>query len=173
MQKLDLDDLQAERKFQGMRAYANSKLCNILFARALSSRLDKQCAVVHAVHPGVVSTRFAANNGLVGSILRRLMDVVSISPERGADTIVWLAQDGEALSNGGKYWKDRELRQPSRDALDNVNAEALWRRSADLAGIGRRQPGSGRKYRLPGFRVTIVAQGLHLPRNLELGPRST
>ena len=55
--KLSLDDLQLEQQYAGWKAYANSKLANVLFTRALARRLDREKVVVHALHPGVVSTR--------------------------------------------------------------------------------------------------------------------
>ncbi len=93
---LSLADLQLERNYAGWRAYGNSKLCNILFTRALARRLDPARVVLHALHPGVVSTRFAVNNGRRGRMMRRIMDVVSVTPEEGADTLVWLAHNPAA-----------------------------------------------------------------------------
>ena len=133
--RFDLNDLQGANSFQGMRAYANSKLCNILFARALAGRITRERGVVHALHPGVVSTSFALDNGFFGRVLRRLMDIVSVSPDEGADTIVWLSSADEALRCTGEYWFERKLKAPSRDALDDDSAEMLWKRSAKLAGI--------------------------------------
>jgi NAD(P)-dependent dehydrogenase (short-subunit alcohol dehydrogenase family) len=133
--KLDLDDLQLTRGFGGWRAYANSKLCNIWFTRSLSRRLDTTRVVTHAMHPGVVSTRFATNNGRMGRLLRGLMDVVSITPDAGADTLVWLSGADVAARDSGHYWQKRRLRAPSRTAQRDDWAETLWARSATLAGL--------------------------------------
>jgi NAD(P)-dependent dehydrogenase (short-subunit alcohol dehydrogenase family) len=131
----DLDDLQLERGFGGWRAYANSKLFNIWFTRSLSRRLDASRVVTHALHPGVVRTRFATNNGRVGRLLRGIMDLVSITPEAGADTLVWLAGASEATETTGRYWKKRRQQQPSRTACRDDLAERLWQQSAILAGL--------------------------------------
>ena len=133
--KLDLDDLQLTRGFGGWRAYANSKPCNIWFTRSLSRRLDTTRVVTHAMHPGVVSTRFATNNGRMGRLLRGLMDVVSITPDAGADTLVWLSGADDAARDSGHYWQKRRLRTPSRTAQRDDWAETLWARSATLAGL--------------------------------------
>lgn len=133
--KIDLDDLQLTRGFGGWRAYANSKLCNIWFTRSLSRRLDTTRVVTHAMHPGVVSTRFATNNGRMGRLLRGLMDVVSITPDAGADTLVWLSGADDAARDSGYYWQKRRLRTPSRTAQRDDWAETLWARSATLAGL--------------------------------------
>ncbi len=133
--KVDLDDLQLTRDYGGWRAYANSKLCNIWFTRSLSRRLDTTRVVTHAMHPGVVSTRFATNNGRVGRLLRGIMDVVSITPDQGADTLVWLSCAEEAVRESGLYWRKRRVQTPSRTARRDEWAELLWTRSAALAGL--------------------------------------
>ncbi len=133
--RLNLDDLQLTRGYGGWRAYANSKLCNILFTQALARRVDPTKCVVHAMHPGVVSTRFATNNGAVGRVLRRLMDVVSITPAAGADTLVWLADADEARVDSGAYWLKRKRTMPSTAARNSDYAERLWYQSAILSQI--------------------------------------
>ena len=132
---LDPNDWQLTRNFSGWRAYSNSKLCNILFTRALARRLDSTCVVAHALHPGVVSTRFAVNNGVRGRLMRRVMDFVSINADQGADTLVWLSESNEALRDSGSYWVKRRIKQPARAALDDALGEQLWIESARLTGV--------------------------------------
>lgn len=133
--RLSMADVQLEQHYAGWRAYANSKLANILFTRALARRVDPAKVVVHALHPGVVSTRFAVNNGRRGRVLRRIMDVVSITPDAGADTLVWLARDREPLASTGGYWVKRAPMDPSNPALDDALAEQLWQYSAECAAV--------------------------------------
>lgn len=130
--KPDLDDLQGTRSYGGWRAYANSKLFNLWFTRALAARVDAARLSVQAVHPGVVSTRFATNNGRLGRVLRRVMDLNSVTPEQGADTVLWLATAPEALANPGGYWVRRRLTTPSRLARDSAMSEQLWARTGAL-----------------------------------------
>lgn len=131
----DLDDLQLEHGFSGWRAYANSKLFNIWFTRSLARRLDGTRVVTQAMHPGVVSTRFATNNGRVGRVLRGVMDLVSITPEKGADTLVWLSSAPEPAEESGLYWRKRTRQTPSRTARRDDLAEQLWQQSATLAAL--------------------------------------
>ncbi len=133
--KLDLDDLQGSRNYGGWRAYANSKLCNIFFTRALARRMDPTKIVAHVMHPGVVTTRFATNNGSRGRLMRRVMDFVAITPDAGADTIVWLASDPEATRSSGDYWVRRKRVTPSAAARRDVDAERLWTESVQLAQV--------------------------------------
>lgn len=128
-----LDDLQRTRDYTGWRQYADSKLYNIWFTRALARRLDASRLVVQALHPGVVSTRFATNNGRMGMLQRRIMDLISITPERGADTAVWLAAADEGCRVSGQYWVKRRRVEPSRAAHDDAAGELLWDESSRLA----------------------------------------
>jgi NAD(P)-dependent dehydrogenase (short-subunit alcohol dehydrogenase family) len=129
----NLGDLQGEQRFGGWRAYANSKLFNLWFTRALARRLDPQRVVVQAMHPGVVRTRFATNNGRRGRLLRRLMDLTAVTPEQGADTLVWLAAATEPDARPGRYWVRRHETTPSALARDDAQAQQLWALSAALA----------------------------------------
>jgi NAD(P)-dependent dehydrogenase (short-subunit alcohol dehydrogenase family) len=141
----ELDDLQLTQGFGGWRAYANSKLFNIWFTTSLARRLDATRVATHALHPGVVSTRFATNNGRMGRLLRGVMDLVSISPAAGADTLVWLSGADEATANSGRYWCRRRMVTPSRLARREELAELLWQRSGALTALdGDRCAGEAR-----------------------------
>ena len=128
----DLDDLQGALRFGAWRAYANSKLFNIWFTRSLAQRVDATRLSVQSLHPGVVKTRFATNNGRLGRVFRRFMDLNSITPEKGADTLVWLASAPEALEHQGGYWVRRTLTEPSKFARDDARRERFWRQTSTL-----------------------------------------
>lgn len=131
---VDFANLQGERRFRSWRAYGTSKLENLLFTRALARRLDPTRVVVHALHPGVVATRFAVSgNGRWGRAMRWVMNVVSISVADGADTMVWLATAPDAIQSSGRYWVNRRETSPSREARNDAVAEQLWAVSAVLA----------------------------------------
>lgn len=133
--RVTFDDLQLVHGYGGWRAYCNSKLFNIWFTRALARRIDPSRLIVQAMHPGVVSTRFATNNGWMGRLQRRLMDVISVTPEQGADTLVWLAGMPADPRLNARYWVRRREVTPSRLARDDARAEQLWTASAALAGL--------------------------------------
>ncbi|MCC6242616.1 MAG: SDR family NAD(P)-dependent oxidoreductase [Gemmatimonadaceae bacterium] len=133
--RLALDDLQMAEGYAGWRQYANSKLMNVLATRSLAQRLDPARVVVHALHPGVVSTRFGINNGRKGRMLRRIMDVVSITPEAGADTVVWLAHHDNARHRSGEYWVKRSTVAASDAAMSESLAAGLWMQTEALTGL--------------------------------------
>lgn len=133
---LQLDDLQSERSFRAWRAYDNAKLEVLLFMRVLAQRIDASRVVVQAVHPGVVATRFAATgNGRWGRAMRWILNRQSVTPEEGADTMIWLATSPDAALTTGKYWIKRTERAPSKAAQNDANALSVWQQSAALAGI--------------------------------------
>jgi len=129
------DDWQLRQGYRGWRAYANSKLFNLWFTRTLASRVDAKRLVVHAMHPGVVRSRFATNNGAMGRVQRRIMNLVSVSPEQGADTLVWLSHAREAAVSTGGYWVTREPHSISRLARRDDLAAQLWDDSLPLTGL--------------------------------------
>ena len=69
--RLDFTDLQALKGYNTYAAYGRSKLCNILFTRALAKRLDGTGITANCLHPGFVATRFGDNtNALFSSAIR-------------------------------------------------------------------------------------------------------
>ncbi|MGI8335958.1 SDR family oxidoreductase [Actinomadura scrupuli] len=132
--RLDFDDLQQTRLYSGRRAYANSKLANILFTRELAERLRGSGVTANCLHPGVVATGFAREGGTLDRLGFRLARPFLRSPERGADTVVQLATAPEVAEVSGAYFADRRQITPSAAARDQDSARRLWRLSAELTG---------------------------------------
>ncbi|MEO3778571.1 SDR family NAD(P)-dependent oxidoreductase [Micromonospora sp. B11E3] len=128
---LDPGDLNATlRGYRPMRAYGTSKQANILFTAEAARRWPEIPA--YCFHPGVVRTRFGADSRLVALGMRLLP---FRSPEQGAETLVWLAnQDPARLADGGYYF-DRRPRRPLRKAADPGLAARLWATSAQAVGL--------------------------------------
>jgi NAD(P)-dependent dehydrogenase (short-subunit alcohol dehydrogenase family) len=133
--KLDLDDLQSEKGFFGFRVYGTSKLCNILFTRELARRLQGTGVTANCLHPGFVASRFADESGGLLSPLVRVAKFFAISPEKGAETIVYLASSPEVSQTSGKYFVKSRPATPSSTARDDRLAQQLWDKTAALAGI--------------------------------------
>lgn len=136
--QLDLDDLQfAKRKYSTFAAYGTSKLCNILFTRALSRRLQGSGVTANCLHPGVVRTRFGSNNGgFITNLVRSAIMSGGISPEEGAKTIIYLASSPDVATISGKYFNKCAVEQPTAAAEDDRAAARLWEISEKLAGVG-------------------------------------
>jgi len=134
-QNLKFDDLQSRNGFSSLKAYGRSKLCNILFTRELSSRWVGKGVTANCLHPGFVATRFGDGSGGLISHALSLGKIFAISPEKGAQTIVYLASSPDVASlSGGYYYKCRPA-TPSEEARDDAAGKRLWMESAKLAAI--------------------------------------
>ncbi|HWY16570.1 MAG TPA: SDR family oxidoreductase [Rhizomicrobium sp.] len=133
--QLDFSDLQSERNYSGFGAYGRSKLCNILFTRELARHLKDAGVTANCLHPGFVATRFGDQSGGVMSLAVRAAKNFAITPEQGAQTIVYLASSPEVAEiTGGYFYKCRQT-TPTREAQNDDDARRLWEASARIAGI--------------------------------------
>jgi NAD(P)-dependent dehydrogenase (short-subunit alcohol dehydrogenase family) len=131
---LDLDDLQSERgRFRPGRAYSRSKLCNVLFTRELQRR--NPAIAANCLHPGVIRTGFAKNNGTLARIGATLAGPFLRSPETGARPLVWLALDPAARELRGQYVDRKRPAEPTAQAKDGRLAKELWERSEALCAL--------------------------------------
>ncbi|WP_433389638.1 SDR family NAD(P)-dependent oxidoreductase [Micromonospora sp. KLBMP9576] len=128
---LDPADLNAPlRRYRPVQAYGTSKQANILFTAEAARRWPEIPA--YSFHPGVVRSRFGNDNRLVALGMRILP---LRSPEKGAETLVWLANQDPARLVSGGYHADRRPRRPLPRAADPQLAARLWTASAEAVGI--------------------------------------
>jgi NAD(P)-dependent dehydrogenase (short-subunit alcohol dehydrogenase family) len=132
--KLNFDDLQSTTGYSGFRVYGRSKLCNILFTRELARRWGGTGVTANCLHPGFVATRFGDGSGGVLSVGTRVAKIFAISPEKGAQTIVYLASSPDVAGVSGQYFHQCRPATPTAEARDDAAAQRLWVESAKLAG---------------------------------------
>ena len=132
---LDLDDLQYAKLYNGVFAYARSKLCNVLFTRELARRWAGTGVTVNCFHPGFTRTRFGNQSGIFWAPLVFVAKAVAIPPAWGAKTLVHLASSPEVADVTGGYFVRRRLTRPSRSAEDDDMARRLWDETTRIAGI--------------------------------------
>ena len=132
--KLDFNDLQSNN-FNGFGVYGRSKLCNILFTRELARRWNGTGVTANSLHPGFVSTRFGDQSGGLLSLGVRAAKMFAISPEKGAETIIYLASSEEAAKSSGLYFYKCKPATPTKEAQDDDVARRLWQESEKIAGI--------------------------------------
>jgi NAD(P)-dependent dehydrogenase (short-subunit alcohol dehydrogenase family) len=133
---LDFADLQSARGYRGFRVYGRSKLANILFTRELARRLEGSGITANCLHPGFVASRFGDNNpGLPRLGIGIAKRFFALTPEQGAETVVYLAAAPEIAGVTGGYFDKCRVRLPSAEAQDDATARRLWDESAKLAGL--------------------------------------
>jgi NAD(P)-dependent dehydrogenase (short-subunit alcohol dehydrogenase family) len=135
---LDLADLGNTRGYSPTKAYGDGKLANVLFTRELHHRFHGDGISTAAFHPGNVATGFASDTTsalrfVYHTPLKRLL---LISPERGADDLVWLATATPGTDwVSGAYYAKKRLTRTNKQADDADLARRLWDRSAEMVGI--------------------------------------
>jgi NAD(P)-dependent dehydrogenase (short-subunit alcohol dehydrogenase family) len=135
--KIDFNNLQGERGYSIFRSYGNSKLANNLFTVELARRLEGTGVTVNALHPGLVNTGIWKNNpSLFLKILGAVIPLIARSPEKGAETAIYLASTAEVEGITGKYFVDCKATQPAPQATDSVVAKKLWEVSAEMVQLG-------------------------------------
>jgi NAD(P)-dependent dehydrogenase (short-subunit alcohol dehydrogenase family) len=132
--KLDFNDLQAAHDFSPMKAYGRSKLCNILFTRELARRLSGQGVTANCLHPGFVATRIGDGIGGFIAGMFRVAKYFAITPEKGAETIVYLASSPQVADISGEYFYKCRTAQLTSEARNDEDAKHLWMESEKLLG---------------------------------------
>ncbi len=135
-QKLVFDDLQnVRRRYRGVRVYGETKLMNVLFTRELARRTAGTGVVATCCHPGVIATNLLLD--YLPALLRPLVGAMAGTPEKGADTPVWLATSPEVSGATGGYYIRRRPAKANPLADDAEVARRLWSESEALASRGQ------------------------------------
>jgi NAD(P)-dependent dehydrogenase (short-subunit alcohol dehydrogenase family) len=134
--KLNFDDLQSEKSYSPFAVYGRSKLMNNLFTRELTKRLAGTGVTANCLHPGFVGTRFGDESGGLMSWVIKLGKNFALTPEQGAETIIYLASSDDVAGKSGGYYEKKQFTAPSRAAQSDADAKRLWDISAKIAGMG-------------------------------------
>lgn len=132
---IDFDDLAAERSYSPWRAYGQSKLANLLFAKELGRRFSSSgsAKTAYAVHPGVIQTNLGRHmNGAVNFALGLAGPLFLKTIPQGAATQCYCATHPDALAHSGSYFADSNVAKPRADAEDPELARKLWERSEEI-----------------------------------------
>ena len=123
----DLDDLAcARRKYDGVRAYRESKAAERMLTWALARRLDGPGVAVHAVHPGGVNTDIYRDfGGITGMVWRWYVRNFKLTPAEGADTPTWAAVASEIGGQTGRFFAFRK--EVPCEFRNEAREERLWK----------------------------------------------
>jgi retinol dehydrogenase-12 len=135
---MNFEDLGFKHGYFGMKAYARSKLANILFTYALAERMPASEVTVNALHPGHVATDiWKSSFPVIGPALKQVMSIFSLSPEQGADNSIYLASSPEMEGITGKYYVKREASPSSPISYEICVVQKLWEISERLTGFSQ------------------------------------
>lgn len=136
---MNFDDLNMEKSYDPRKAYAQSKLCNVLFTRELAKQLDKNKVTVNCLHPGVVRTElgryFSDTLGWKFHLMKLftpLMLWILKSAKQGAQTTIHCAVSEDVDKVTGVYFSDCKPKALMPHALMDDDAKRLWEISAKL-----------------------------------------
>jgi NAD(P)-dependent dehydrogenase (short-subunit alcohol dehydrogenase family) len=119
---LDYENLQGEKSYNGIQAYALSKLGNIYMTLELAERLAGSGVTANCLHPGGVDTK----------MLRTAMQKIGIPVEEGAAPLVYLASSPDVEEVTGKYYYHSDVGQFSEIASDAAARKKFWQISERL-----------------------------------------
>lgn len=122
--------------YNGLFAYQDSKLANILFTAELNGRLAGAPPRAFAVDPGLVNTAFGekATRGLVSWVWSQRRKK-GAAPEQPARSILFCCAEPSLQHTKELYWRDSRPKQPSALALDPKAASELWDLSCRLCSL--------------------------------------
>ena len=133
---MEFDDLMAEKSYKAMKVYGRTKLANILFTTELARRLAGTGVTANSLHPGTVATGYARDGDTTGVMAWGVKVYahlpISLTPEQGARTSVYLCSSPEVDGVTGAYFAKCRAKTPSAHARDEAAAAQLWAVSEEL-----------------------------------------
>ncbi|MCI0560464.1 MAG: SDR family oxidoreductase [Nitrososphaera sp.] len=135
---LNFEDLQSERSYHSTQVYGQTKLANVLFTYELARRLQGTHVTANCLHPGVIATNLLSDYMGMPRGLRFTAKLLGASPEKGAQTSLYLATSPEVEKISGKYFVEQKSVQSSQASYDEIAASQLWQVSAKLTGLSEK-----------------------------------
>lgn len=132
--QIHFDDLQFDREFKPRQAYYQTKLANVLFTYALARCLRNTNVTANVLHPGIVKTSLS-HDYMGNPIFRFFEGLISVSPEKGAETSIYLATAPEVAGISGGYFIRKQRKKSAPHTYDEALQDRLWSVSEKLAGL--------------------------------------
>lgn len=132
MGKPDFSDLQSTQNYSAMKVYGTAKLFNIYFAKSLAEKFKEKGILAFALHPGIVKTQFGTELSGFSKFLMTLASPFMITPEKGAETSIYLATEPRLDKFTGLYFKKKRVAKPAKIAENEEARNRLWQVSETL-----------------------------------------
>ncbi len=136
--RIYFDDLELQKFYSGVKANRQAKLADVILTYELSRRLTGTNITVNCMHPGFVKTNIIFNDpdaSFFSKFLYKLISPFMKSPEKGAETILYLAASPEVTRVSGKYFINKQCISTSKESYDPNTAQELWKLSEEMLKI--------------------------------------
>lgn len=130
--KPNLENVNGRDGYSAFTTYANVKLYNILFTKQLVAKYGAEGLSAYALHPGVVKTSFGASYSGFVKWMIKLAQPFMISAKQGSETSVYLATEDISPDHNGAYFAKKQIKLPSKKALDKDLQLELWKLSEEM-----------------------------------------
>ena len=130
--KINFEDLQTTQKYSFMKAVGPTKLELIMFSTQLAKELEGTGVTVNSLHPGLANSNLLKE---VPPLIRFIFRLISTSPEKCAQTSIYLATSPDLEKVSGKYFENKKIVQPGANARDPESITKLWDMSKKLAKV--------------------------------------
>lgn len=128
--KINFDDLQTTKKYSFMKAVGPTKLGLIMFTKELAKKLEGTGVTVNALHPGLANSNLLNN---IPAFIRIMFKMISGSPEKSAETSIYLATSPEVENVSGKYFEKKKEVKTGANANNEEENKRFWDISMKLA----------------------------------------
>ncbi|XP_032685549.1 retinol dehydrogenase 13-like [Odontomachus brunneus] len=130
--QINMKDLNSDIKYDSGKAYAQSKLANVLFTTELADRLKGTGVNVYAIHPGIVDTDIIRHMRVLNNIFTRIFLKPFVwpfikAPVQAAQTVLYAALDPSITDASGSYIDNSTIKELSENAKDKNLAKWLWK----------------------------------------------
>lgn len=132
---INLEDINSEKGYDKRRAYAQSKLANVLFTRALAKRLEGTGVTAYSLHPGVVQTDLWRHLNGPQQFVMKMVSPFTKTSAQGAQTTIYCAVEPTLENESGGYYSDCAPASCSAAGKDDELAQKLWELSCQMLAV--------------------------------------
>jgi len=132
---IDFDNLNGEKHYRQLKAYAMSKLAVIILTYEFARRFDGNGVTINCLHPGYVRTNMIRNFRKFVKYFFPFISLFVRSPKRGAKTPIYCASSPDIEGISGKYFKKRKEKKSVKASYDEELAKELWDVSVELTNL--------------------------------------